>query len=136
MFATHYHSLLEDWKDQPSVRLGHMECFVEDEVDENDSNNQNDEEKTRDNITFLYTLGEGSCPKSFGINVARLAGLPSDVLNKARNVSSLFEDSLKHKVQDTTMTRSELLKFQARLVEALKENNVKEMDKIWEHFHS
>ena len=113
-----------------------MECFVEDEVDENDSNNQNDEEKTRDNITFLYTLGEGSCPKSFGINVARLAGLPSDVLNKARNVSSLFEDSLKHKVQDTTMTRSELLKFQARLVEALKENNVKEMDKIWEHFHS
>ena len=136
MFATHYHSLLEDWKDQPSVRLGHMECFVEDEVDENDSNNQNDEEKTRDNITFLYTLGEGSCPKSFGINVARLAGLPSDVLNKARNVSSLFEDSLKHKVQDTRMTRSELLKFQARLAEALKENNVKEMDKIWEHFHS
>ena len=113
-----------------------MECFVEDETDENDSNNDDNDEKTPDNITFLYTLGEGSCPKSFGINVARLAGLPSDVLNKAMNVSSLFEDSLKQKIEDVTMTRSELLSFKARLATALKENNIREMDKIWENFHT
>ena len=48
LFATHYHSLLDEWKDAPNVRLGHMECFV----DDND-----------DNITFLYKLGPGACPK-------------------------------------------------------------------------
>jgi len=88
LFATHYHSLLEDWKDDEVVRLGHMECFVE----ENESAEKPDEDENRDkNITFLYTLGEGSCPKSFGINVARLAGLPEDVLNKAKQVSESFE---------------------------------------------
>lgn len=85
LFATHYHSLLEDFKNEPHVRLGHMQCYVQEEVE------NSGEER---NITFLYTLGEGSCPKSFGINVARIAGLPEDVLEKARIVSSSFEASM------------------------------------------
>ncbi|EED94258.1 MutS family, partial [Thalassiosira pseudonana CCMP1335] len=83
LFATHYHSLLEDWKNEPSIRLGHMECIVEDDSE--------DDAEKRSNITFLYTLGEGPCPKSFGVNVARLAGLPDDVLQKAKLVSAAFE---------------------------------------------
>jgi len=83
LFATHYHSLLEDWKNEPSIRLGHMECIVE-----NDSDKDNE---VTGNITFLYTLGDGPCPKSFGVNVARLAGLPDDVLQKAKAVSTAFE---------------------------------------------
>lgn len=81
MFATHYHSLLEDWKNDKSIRLGHMECIVEDDSSDDAKNN----------ITFLYTLGEGPCPKSFGVNVARLAGLPDDVLRRAKNISTTFE---------------------------------------------
>jgi len=27
-------------------------------------------------VTFLYRLTPGSCPKSYGVNVARLAGIP------------------------------------------------------------
>jgi len=84
LFATHYHSLLEDWKDEQTIKLGHMECIVEDDDDEDDS-------ERRNNITFLYTLGDGPCPKSFGVNVARLAGLPDDVLQRAKRVSSQFE---------------------------------------------
>lgn len=84
LFATHYHSLLEDWKNEPSVKLGHMECMVEEDEDEDDSERKN-------NITFLYTLGDGSCPKSFGVNVAKLAGLPDDVVQRAKRVSSQFE---------------------------------------------
>lgn len=56
---------------------------------------QQDEEATEDDsprITFLYTLGQGVCPKSFGINVARLAGLPESVLNKAKANSQQFEE--------------------------------------------
>merc|ERR1711957_1060291 len=94
MFATHYHSLLEDWKDEPSVRLGHMECH---------------EEK----ITFLYTLGAGSCPKSFGINVARLAALPEEVLIKAKRVSSLFEASMSEEKSLTFNAASLKLKLKA-----------------------
>lgn len=53
LFATHYHSLLGEWKDDKRVKLGHMECLVE--------SNQPDTESHSDdiNITFLYTLGEG-----------------------------------------------------------------------------
>ena len=43
------------------------------------------EDKEDDNIgeetiTFLYKLIEGACPKSYGFNAARLAGLPTEVL--------------------------------------------------------
>ena len=30
-------------------------------------------------ITFLYKFIEGACPKSYGFNVAKLAGLPAEV---------------------------------------------------------
>lgn len=83
LFATHYHSLLEEWKENNNVMLGHMECLVE--------NSHAVSEIESCNITFLYTLGIGVCPKSFGINVARLAGLPDDVLIKAKRISSEFE---------------------------------------------
>jgi len=83
MFATHYHTLLDDWKETSAVRLGHMECLVED-----------GDENSNSNITFLYTLGEGVCPKSFGINVARLAGLPDEVLKIAEQKSRAFEEEL------------------------------------------
>lgn len=43
MFATHYHSLLADWEDNAGVYLGHMECMVDADT--------NDDQR----ITFLYT---------------------------------------------------------------------------------
>ena len=42
-------------------------------------------------ITFLYKLSEGSCPKSYGFNVAQLAGLPSDVIAVARSKAAACE---------------------------------------------
>lgn len=48
------------------VALGHMSCLVEDNGGEQ-------------RVTFLYKLAPGPCPKSFGINVARLAQLPDAV---------------------------------------------------------
>jgi DNA mismatch repair protein MSH6 len=90
MFATHYHSLLEDWKNDESICLGHMECMVEEDSSDNDVD--------KSNITFLYTLGAGPCPKSFGVNVARLAGLPDDVLRRAKNISAAFEAEMNGEV--------------------------------------
>jgi len=129
LFATHYHSLLEEFKDTYYVRLGHMECLV-DEGDENHAEPINDDK----NITFLYTLGEGSCPKSFGINVARLAGLPREVLSKAREVSLSFEDTMNKTVNHESEIRTSLIanSLKEKLNIAVKDKNWGEVERLWD----
>ena len=87
LFATHYHSLVEEWgapghAHASAVQLGHMACVVD----------PTNEEQC---ITFLYQLTGGASPKSFGINVARLARLPSDILTLATDKSAAFEETLR-----------------------------------------
>lgn len=57
------------------VALGHMSCLVEDNGGEQ-------------RVTFLYKLAPGPCPKSFGINVARLAQLPDSVSGSMHSACS------------------------------------------------
>jgi DNA mismatch repair protein MSH6 len=130
LFATHYHSLLEEWSENPTVRLGHMECLVEGEEDLGDAEAGQESEsrpanETRDqSITFLYTLGEGSCPKSFGINVARLAGLPEEVLSKAKAVSSSFEAEMSGFGSSSALLRGTIRT-------AVESGNLDDVDRIW-----
>lgn len=42
-------------------------------------------------VTFLYKLVDGSCPKSYGTNVARLAGLPEPVVLRAAEFAAMLE---------------------------------------------
>ena len=44
-------------------------------------------------VTFLYRLTEGACPKSYGPNVARLAGLPPALVKRASELSAQLESS-------------------------------------------
>lgn len=69
MFSTHYHELTELDKEIPSLKNVHV-C-----VKEND-----------DEITFLYKIKEGTMNKSYGINVARLAKLPNELLSRAKEI--------------------------------------------------
>ncbi|KAL7555199.1 hypothetical protein ACHAWF_018860 [Thalassiosira exigua] len=129
LFATHYHSLLEDWKNETSIKLGHMECIVEDDVEEDDEGNP----KKKNNITFLYTLGDGPCPKSFGVNVARLAGLPDDVLEKAKRVSAEFEAEINGEARTHRIVPATALsKYQetAKLL-SVGTTSVDEIKQIW-----
>ncbi|CAK7348409.1 unnamed protein product [Dovyalis caffra] len=80
MFSTHYHRLAVDYQKDSKVSLCHMSCQV--------GNGVGVEE-----VTFLYRLRPGACPKSYGVNVARLAGLPDSILHKAAAKSSEFEAS-------------------------------------------
>ena len=59
--------LLDDFRNKKSVELYHM-AFRQDDKSKND------------HITFLYKFVKGECPHSFGLNVARMAGLPQHVL--------------------------------------------------------
>lgn len=42
-------------------------------------------------VTFLYKLTDGSCPKSYGTNVARLAGLPKALVHRASLMAATLE---------------------------------------------
>lgn len=52
---------------------------------------EKDEDVTYDTVTFLYKLSDGPCPKSYGFNAARLAGLPSHIINRAHEVALKLE---------------------------------------------
>ncbi len=65
-FATHYHELTSLSHRYPQVRNGHMSI----------------REKGGD-IHFLHTLMQGPANKSYGIQVAKLAGLPQKVIRRA-----------------------------------------------------
>ena len=73
LFSTHYHSILDEARGWSGVQLGHMECLVNE-----------DESTEAESIVFLYKLARGSCPKSYGFNVAKLAGIHSDIISLAR----------------------------------------------------
>ena len=34
---------------------------------------------SKETITFLYKFVQGACPKSYGFNAAKLAGIPDEV---------------------------------------------------------
>ncbi|MBQ0166150.1 MAG: DNA mismatch repair protein MutS [Treponema sp.] len=84
-FATHYHEL---------TRMVHpllqQLCL---EVLENDGN-----------IVFLKHIKQGAVENSYGIHVAKLAGVPSAVIQRAEQVLSGFGDSSEHNVPTETQT--------------------------------
>ncbi len=43
-------------------------------------------------ILFLYSLRSGQAEKSFGMNVARMAGLPQSIVSMATEVSNAMEE--------------------------------------------
>eukprot|EP00486_Rosalina_sp_Unknown_P002659 CAMPEP_0201575108 /NCGR_PEP_ID=MMETSP0190_2-20130828/20085_1 /ASSEMBLY_ACC=CAM_ASM_000263 /TAXON_ID=37353 /ORGANISM="Rosalina sp." /LENGTH=1395 /DNA_ID=CAMNT_0048004309 /DNA_START=28 /DNA_END=4215 /DNA_ORIENTATION=+ len=67
LFSTHYHGLTDSFIDNPKVGMYHM-AF---------SQQGND-------ITFLYKFTKGICNNSFGINCAKLAGMPQKMLMRAQ----------------------------------------------------
>ncbi len=74
LFATHYHELTN-----LSVRLDWLSCHTM---------------RAREwegEVVFLYEVGPGAADRSYGIHVARLAGLPEPVVARARDVLALLE---------------------------------------------
>ena len=126
LFATHYHSLLDEWQSEKNVCLGHMQCLVEDESESKDNGEEDG------SITFLYTLGPGTCPKSFGINVARLAGLPPEVLSKAKRISSDFEEEMSGtgKIPRSIPSESAAV-MRGQILAAVQEGKWEELSIIW-----
>jgi DNA mismatch repair protein MutS len=76
LFATHYHELTELEQLLPGVRNVHVSV-----------------QEAGNEIIFLRRVEAGSANKSYGIEVARLAGLPGDVIARAREILRRHEQS-------------------------------------------
>lgn len=76
IFATHYHEMTELAKLLPGVRNFQMAL-----------------KEQGGQIIFLRKLLEGSASKSYGIEVAKLAGLPSPVIERAREILGNLESN-------------------------------------------
>ncbi|MFH4977385.1 hypothetical protein AB6A40_004094 [Gnathostoma spinigerum] len=73
-FSTHYHNLCSAVECDTNIRMMHMACVVE---------NENEEDPTLENVSFLYTLVDGVCPKSYGFFAAKVSGIQHDVIRSA-----------------------------------------------------
>ena len=78
LFSTHYHKLADYFAFASSAILKHVEAIV-------------DSTRVPPQVTFTHKVVSGSCPKSHGVNVARLAGLPETVLQTASLIASRAE---------------------------------------------
>lgn len=76
LFATHYHELTELKGKLPRVRNYNVAV-----------------REWNEQIIFLRKIVEGGTDKSYGIQVARLAGVPKEVLERAREILSNLEET-------------------------------------------
>ncbi len=74
LFATHYHELCA--ASEELERVANVNVAVREWGDE---------------ITFLYRIVPGGADRSYGIHVARLAGVPGEVIDRAKEILELLE---------------------------------------------
>ena len=120
LFATHYHEL---------IYLGEKlsACF-----------NMNIQVKEHKNeVIFLRKIKEGGASKSYGIHVAKLAGIPQTVINRAKYLLSDFMND-KKPVQksidkNSSFEDNQLLlfeKFESAIIEEIKKINLNNISPI------
>ncbi|MFC6837755.1 DNA mismatch repair protein MutS [Halomarina ordinaria] len=81
LFATHYHELTRLAGDRPGVQNLHFAV-----------------ERDGETVTFLHSVAQGAAEASYGVEVARLAGVPGTVIERSR---ALLEDGLPDEGRET-----------------------------------
>ncbi len=111
LFSTHYHELTDLEKNLKKLKNKHVSA-----------------EEKDGNIIFLHKVKDGSVDKSYGINVAKLAGLPNEVITRADDILKIYEN--KEKKRDITIQTTLPLNFEEpkdELREKLKSINILEL---------
>jgi len=89
LFATHYHELT--LLAERLARLTNLRVTVK---------------ETTAGIVFLHTVESGPASKSYGIEVAKLAGLPAAVIARAREVLKVHERAETQQVREASPTQT------------------------------
>jgi DNA mismatch repair protein MutS len=74
LFATHYHEITQLADKHPGMK--NLNMLVKSEGD---------------HVTFLHRIVDGPADRSYGIQVAKLAGLPSEIVERAKDIYSRLE---------------------------------------------
>ena len=82
LFATHYHELNDMAAQFPRIKNYHVSV-----------------KEINNKILFLRKLEKGGSEHSFGIHVARMAGMPASVLSRANEVLKQLEENHENKVE-------------------------------------
>ncbi len=99
LFATHYHELTELANQLSAIRNLHVSV-----------------KETNDQILFIRKVEPGAADRSYGIEVARLAGLPMQVIERARSVL-LHHEVREHSVSERLAPSDASAPLQIRLFE-------------------
>jgi DNA mismatch repair protein MutS len=76
LFSTHYHELTVLDEDLTKLKNIHVSAI-----------------EHQGKVVFLHKIKEGPADKSYGIHVAQLAGLPSDLISRANEILTALEQS-------------------------------------------
>ncbi len=80
LFSTHYHELTSLEHKISSIKNVHVSAHEENGT-----------------ITFLHKIKNGAVDKSYGIHVAKLAGMPTELLSRADEILNYYESESKNK---------------------------------------
>jgi len=114
LFSTHYHELTILERTLKHLKNKHVSAKEED-----------------GNVIFLHKVCDGSVDKSYGINVAKLAGLPQEVINRATDILKVYEE--KDRPKEMIVQTSLPLEFTSKsneIEDKLKSVNVLEITPI------
>ena len=89
LFSTHYHELTA-LESLSGIKNVHVEAYEKD-----------------GNVTFLHKVKDGAVDKSYGIHVAKLAGMPKEILNRSSEILKYYEGNGK----ETLVQQNEQLGF-------------------------
>lgn len=80
LFSTHYHELTVLEEELPHLKNVHVSA-----IEQNGK------------VVFLHKIKEGAADKSYGIHVAQLANLPSELISRANEILQSFEQQEKYR---------------------------------------
>lgn len=112
LFASHYHELIGLCDKLP--RAKNFSVAVSEKPAKH--------EHEKSDIIFLYKIVEGGTSKSYGIEVAKLAGLPKEVVMKARGVLEKLEKKIIENGERVNVNQTEI--FAIKSPEAEREHKV------------
>ena len=110
LFSTHYHELTKMEEKFNGIKNVHV------------SASESDGE-----IVFLHKIKDGAIDKSYGIHVAKLSGMPSEVITRANEILNFYENK---KVEPTNDKVQLSMDFEEVKKESEIENKVKEIDPL------
>lgn len=89
LFSTHYHELTDLTNYYSDIKNVHVSA-----------------EEDNGNVYFLHKIEDGPADKSYGIHVAKLSGMPDDLIKRAKEILSTYENA-----EHTEQVKDEQISF-------------------------